>query len=63
MLFLHGYLADKRSFSYQLNFFARDFDVYALDFKGFGENRGMDYPYSLKDYVKDLNEYVKKNCL
>ena len=30
------------------------------DFKGFGENKGMLFPYSLDDYVKDLGEYFYK---
>lgn len=63
ILFLHGYLADKRSFAYQIPFFMRDFDVFAPDMKGFGENQGMDYPYSLDDYVKEVINYIKDNKL
>lgn len=60
-MFLHGYLADKNSFYYQTQFFGRYFDVFAPDFKGFGQNKGMEYPYSLSDYVNDLKEYMYKN--
>ncbi len=35
--------------------------MFAPSFKGFGDNKGMDYPYSLDDYVSDLNEYFYKN--
>ena len=59
-MFLHGYLADKNSFLYQTTFFERDFDVYAPDFKGFGQNKGMEYPYSLDDYSRELKEYMYK---
>ena len=59
-MFLHGYLADKNSFFYQTTFFERDFDVYAPDFKGFGQNKGMEYPYSLDDYSRELKEYMYK---
>ena len=58
---MHGYLADKKSFAYQYDFFERDFSVYALDFKGFGENKGMAHPYSLNDYVNELKEFIEKN--
>jgi pimeloyl-ACP methyl ester carboxylesterase len=58
---LHGYLADKNSFAYQIPFFEREFDVYAIDFKGFGENKGMEYPYSLDDYVKQLLMFMHDN--
>lgn len=57
---MHGYLSDKRVFYNQLNFFSRNFEVFAYDFKGFGENKGMLFPYSLDDYVKDLGEYFYK---
>ncbi len=57
MVFLHGYLADKRCFYNQITYFERDFEVFAPDFKGFGENKNMRYPYSLDDYVEDIVEY------
>lgn len=31
--------------------------------KGFGENRGMEFPYSLDDYIDELKDYVYKNGL
>lgn len=59
-MFLHGYLADKRSFALQTGFFKRYFDVYALDFQGFGENSGMDKPYSLDDYIQQVKNFVEE---
>lgn len=63
MIFLHGYLSDKRSFAYQYQFFSRYFTVYAFDFQGFGENKGMEYPYSLSDYVNQLKAFIEKHEL
>ena len=63
LIFLHGYLADKNSFSYQIPFFELDFNVHAIDLKGFGANTGMAYPYSLSDYVKEVEEYIEQNNL
>lgn len=60
---LHGYLADSNSFVYQKQFFERYFKVYAPDFKGFGSNVGMEYPYSLDDYSRDLVNFIKTNGL
>ncbi len=54
-------MSSKQSFAYQYPFFEREFDVYALDFKGFGENKGMEYPYSLSDYVDQLTSFMEKN--
>lgn len=62
-MFLHGYLADKRSFNLQLKFFKRYFDCYAVDLPGFGENKDMPYPYSLDDYINFVKEYMQKNNL
>ncbi len=58
---MHGYLADKKSFFCQYPFFNREFNVFALDFKGFGENKGMEYPYSLDDYVLQLVQFMQEN--
>lgn len=60
---MHGYLADRRSFYYQLDYFARDFEVFAPDLKGFGENKGMDYPYALDDYISEVEEFKYKNSI
>lgn len=62
-MFLHGYLSDKRSFLRQIPYFSRDFDVHAFDLKGFGENSGMEYPYSLNDYLLEVKEYIDKKGL
>ncbi len=37
--------------------------MHAIDLKGFGENKGMDYPYSLDDYAREVKEYIEKNDL
>ncbi len=60
---MHGYLADKNSFAYQTPYFSRFFNVHAIDLKGFGENKGMDYPYGLSDYAREVREYIKENGL
>ena len=60
---MHGYLADSNSFYNQLEYFGRNFDVFAPDFKGFGKNKGMEYAYSLDDYILDLKEYAYKHGL
>ncbi len=31
--------------------------MHALDLKGFGENKGMPYPYGLYDYAEEVKEY------
>ena len=55
-------MASKESFIYQTGYFSKFFNVHAIDLKGFGDNGGMGYPYSLDDYVKEVKEYVTLNC-
>jgi len=35
--------------------------VYAPDLKGFGTNTGMEYPYSLDDYIEQVNDFKYKH--
>lgn len=58
---MHGYLSSGKSFYNQLAFFSRDFEVFAPDLKGFGENKDMPFAYSLDDYVDEVGEYLYKN--
>ena len=60
-MFLHGYLSSGKSFYYQTRFFERDFNVYAPDLKGFGNNPDMKYPYSLDDYIREVKNFMNAN--
>lgn len=42
-------------------FFKRYFNVYCFDLKGFGKNSGMEYPYSLDDYIEEVKKFVSDN--
>ena len=63
MLFLHGYLSNKDCFYKQLDFFSHDFNVHAINLKGFGDNIPMETPYSLDDYISEVKEYIYKNSI
>ena len=43
-----------------MHYFRKDYDVFAPDLKGFGENKNMVKPYSLDDYIRDVEEYKYK---
>ena len=58
---MHGYLSKGQSFYYQTEFFKGDYQIFAPDLKGFGENSQMEYPYSLDDYVQSVKQYMIKN--
>lgn len=63
IIFLHGYLSSSNAFYKQKEFLQRDFNLWFLDLKGFGDNLNMEYPYSLNDYVDEVKEYAYKNSL
>lgn len=63
LLFLHGYLSCGSSFIHQLKYFEKFFDVYAPDLKGFGDNLGMQKPYTLDDYIDSVEEFKYKNSI
>ncbi len=60
---MHGYQSFGNSFIHQLNFFSKDFEVFAPDLKGFGLNTPMPYPYSLDEYIMEVGEYMYKHSL
>ena len=43
-----------------MHYFRKDYDVFAPDLKGFGENKNMVKPYSLDDYIRNVEEYKYK---
>ena len=58
---MHGYLSNGQSFFNQIYHFSRDYEVFAPDLVGFGNNPNMPYPYSLDDYVDSVCRYMAQN--
>ena len=48
---MHGYLASKESFSYQIAYFSKYYRVTAIDFLGFGQSEKLPFAYSVEDYA------------
>ena len=57
LLMLHGYLSNKESFIYQINFFSKRRKVIVPDMVGFGGTK-MPYPYTLDDYARDIRGLI-----
>ena len=60
IVFLHGYLSNKESFNYQIDYFSRFFRVIAIDITGFGKSKELPFAYSLKDYVQDVVSVIEE---
>ena len=59
LLFLHGYLSNKESFSAQIAYFSRFYRVTAVDFLGFGQSAPIPTAFSVGDYADWLNEILQ----
>lgn len=59
LLMLHGYLSQKESFAYQIDFFKSSRKVIVPDMVGFN-GTDMPYPYSLADYANDISNLLEK---
>ena len=57
-MFLHGYLASKETFTFQIGFFSRFCRVIAVDMTGFGENTPMPTPFTLDDYADEISRVL-----
>jgi len=48
---LHGYLASKETFNYQIEYLSKYFKVTAFDFLGFGKSGALSEPFDVTDYT------------
>ena len=60
LLFLHGYLSNKESFSAQIAYFSRFYRVIAIDFLGFGQSQPLTKPFSVGDYAEWLFQILQE---
>lgn len=64
VLFLHGYLSDKRSFYYQTEYFSSNgFKAVAPDFIGFGASSPLKDGWSVGDYANWLADFIREKKL
>ena len=58
-MLLHGYLSQKESFYYQIEFLSKYFEVISPDFPGFGASAPLDAAWSVGDYAEWLVRFLK----
>jgi len=59
LLFLHGWAMCSRVWKYQLKWFAREYQVIALDLRGHGRSEGPDGDYSFLSLSQDLIQFIE----
>ena len=52
LVFFHGYLSSKESFTAQIEYFSRFYRVTAFDFLGFGQSAPLNEALSVSDYAE-----------
>ena len=52
LVFFHGYLSSKESFTAQIEYFSRFYRVTAFDFLGFGQSAPLKEAFSVSDYAE-----------
>lgn len=65
LLLLHGFMSNKESFYYQINYFKDYFTITAPDILGFGASSPLFAPYSVDDYADWLDGFLRAsniNC-
>ena len=59
LVFMHGYLACKESFAYQISYFSRYYRVTAFDFRGMGKSASLNQPFSVDDYAVETRRFLE----
>ena len=58
LVFLHGWGTDSGSLLPLAQLFTEQFDVYLVDFAGFGKSKQPDSVWTTKDYATDLDSFI-----
>lgn len=57
-ILLHGNGEDSTYFKYQIEYFSDRYRMFALDTRGHGKTKRGDAPFTIKQFAKDLNEFM-----
>ncbi|MCK5422918.1 MAG: alpha/beta hydrolase, partial [Deltaproteobacteria bacterium] len=59
LLFLHGWTMCSRVWKYQLEWFAKEYQVVALDLRGHGRSESPDGDYSFSYLSQDIIDFIE----
>ncbi|QZE14981.1 alpha/beta hydrolase [Halosquirtibacter laminarini] len=58
LLFIHGWCIDKSYWSHQIDYFSKQYHVYALDLPGFGGSKAEREEWSIEAYSEDIKAFI-----
>ncbi len=58
VLFLHGWCIDGTYWKNQLEFFSKNYNVYAIDLPGFGKSKAERTNWTIEEYAHDVTAFI-----
>lgn len=59
VLFIHGWCIDGAYWENQLEYFSKDYNVYAIDLPGFGKSKAERTHWTIEEYARDVTAFIK----
>jgi len=58
LLFLHGWCIDASYWKNQLDYFSKNYNVYAIDLPGFGNSKAERTNWTVEEYANDVTAFI-----
>jgi pimeloyl-ACP methyl ester carboxylesterase len=58
LLFLHGWCIDGTYWANQVEYFSKNYSVYAIDLSGFGKSKAERNDWTIEEYSKDVTAFI-----
>jgi pimeloyl-ACP methyl ester carboxylesterase len=58
VLFLHGWCIDGTYWKNQVEYFSKNYNVYAIDLPGFGKSKAERTNYTIEEYANDVTAFI-----
>ncbi len=58
LLFLHGWCIDGTYWANQVEYFSKNYSVYAIDLPGFGKSKAERNDWTIEEYSKDVTAFI-----
>lgn len=59
VLFLHGWCIDGTYWENQVNYFSKNYSVYAIDLPGFGKSKAVRTNWTIEEYANDVIAFIE----
>lgn len=58
LLFLHGWCIDGTYWKNQVEYFSKNYNVYAIDLPGFGKSKAVRTNWTIEEYANDVTAFI-----